>query len=663
MVKMSQFHVLVSISFLVIQPIFSDVENDITKGFSDFIAKTYIDAHLVETIKKEAVVGKSSFLAQIDSRYKDVSIPAVENRAAYETAFSFVGDEFYKRFPAGSSQQLSPTTIKKMELFAGGENSASDYSSWLFSEIKTFSGIAWAAHQLTNPIVDAGLLRKRQRIISFLLEKPALLQDLTNLFEHAHCEKQLLFFGTQETLSTATDSMFYFPSKFDFLNKTEITFELKRFLQLFSASTVPIIIPSTFGIVAWTVTRNQYATKLDALKHLPGNVGTMIKEFAALAGNASFANKLRIAYMAAIVGLSQGMQLSKISLEILVAKELQKILIDVARYLDIVRNIGELGNVVLEQHPDMHEYLPSLQHIIDLDNTAKHSNNFNYVVSALNSRTFKGKESAFSRIGRILKVYKLLPSVIHEFKPIIAAVGELDCYLALTKKISQSGERKNNLSFAEFVNYGPTVQARSFWNPFVLYHKEYVIPNNFHLSDDGVRNIVITGPNTGGKSTILKGLFLNVLLAQTFGLAAADKFVISPFSLINCYLNITDDISEGVSLFKAEVSRAKELLKGIRSLDSHQFAFTIMDEVFTGTASDQGEKAAKYYAGLLNEQKNSGCVLATHYSDLTKMVGYRNMHVEVLRNADNTLTFTFKLKDGPSFMNIAMDLLMQEGIA
>ena len=62
----------------------------------------------------------------------------------------------------------------------------------------------------------------------------------------------------------------------------------------------------------------------------------------------------------------------------------------------------------------------------------------------------------------------------------------------------------------------------------------------------------------------------------------------TPFAAFNCYLNVTDDLSAGLSLFKAELKRAKELLQTIRGLPTNRFSFTLIDELFSGTSPQEG---------------------------------------------------------------------------
>ena len=107
--------------------------------------------------------------------------------------------------------------------------------------------------------------------------------------------------------------------------------------------------------------------------------------------------------------------------------------------------------------------------------------------------------------------------------------------------------------------------------------------------------MVITGPNAGGKSTFIKSITINVLLSQTLGISAASNFKITPFSLINTYLNIPD-VKGKESLFEAEMHRARDHIKMLDKLDKHQFSFVIMDEIFSSTNPEEGISGGYVYA-------------------------------------------------------------------
>ena len=70
------------------------------------------------------------------------------------------------------------------------------------------------------------------------------------------------------------------------------------------------------------------------------------------------------------------------------------------------------------------------------------------------------------------------------------------------------------------------------------------------------KNMIITGPNASGKTTILKSTLINIIFTQQFGCGFYDSGKLKPYKYIHCYLNIPDTSGRD-SLFQAEARRCK----------------------------------------------------------------------------------------------------------
>lgn len=347
-----------------------------------------------------------------------------------------------------------------------------------------------------------------------------------------------------------------------------------------------------------------------------------------------------------------------------VTNNIHEHMIGVATYVDAMKTMQNLGT----QARHIATHVPSLASLDELDGVSKkHSKNFNYLCSLLTQSTFEGRPSFFSRTGSVLAAHQVMKEVKDELVPALEAAGELDAYLSVAKLYKEYAAKRVKYTFVDYVSSKtPSLELSDFWNPFV--NSEVVIANDFSMdSMQGLpNNALITGPNTGGKSTVLKGIILCILLAQTLGIAPARAIKLTPFANINCYLNVTDDIAAGTSLFKAEVLRAKALINAIQALRPTEFSFTIMDEVFSGTSPKEGEEAAYMFAEQLGKFPNSMLLLATHFPKLTELETatsvFKNYQVKVIRESNGSLTRPYKLEAGKSFINVAMDLLKEEGI-
>jgi len=287
------------------------------------------------------------------------------------------------------------------------------------------------------------------------------------------------------------------------------------------------------------------------------------------------------------------------------------------------------------------------------------------LLSLLNTQTFESKHMPWTFIGRTIKAYHMMHEHKEKLLGALEALGEIDAHLSIAQLYKEFEGKDITFSFAKYAySDTPLIELESFWNPFI--DSDKVIPNSLILGNGNRNNALITGPNAGGKSTVIKAVALNLILAQTLGIVPAQNATITPFSHIATHLNIVDDIGAGNSLFKTEVIRAQNLIEKIENLTPGEFCFTAMDEVFNGTTPAEGEAAAYSIAHHASKFQNSVCMIATHFARLTKLEAqtdsFSNYKVSVTKNDDGTLSYPFKLERGSSNQHVAFDMLRLEGI-
>lgn len=248
----------------------------------------------------------------------------------------------------------------------------------------------------------------------------------------------------------------------------------------------------------------------------------------------------------------------------------------------------------------------------------------------------------------------------------LSALGELDALVSVATLMKEHAPLKNHFCYAEYkpFNGTPELSATQSWHPNL--RPEDAIPNDLYLGSNVTRNMVITGANAAGKSTITKGVMIAVLCAQTITIVAAEKMVITPFTLINTYLNIVEDAGNAISQHRAEVRRANELVSQVMGLPDNQCALTVMDEMFRCTSPSNGAFAAYGIGKILGQQKNSILMLATHYFKLTELAkepgsSFANYCVQAHKQPDGKFKYPYKLEPGINATVIALDLLAAEG--
>ena len=252
--------------------------------------------------------------------------------------------------------------------------------------------------------------------------------------------------------------------------------------------------------------------------------------------------------------------------------------------------------------------------------------------------------------------YKLTPTAIaglgHSLSCFYKLYSDLEYNDAFLYSFGFNGYIDNIEGFVENIRDGFICPAKitnkvhkaKFKNAYypVLMHSDPV-KNSYDL-----KNMIVTGPNAAGKTTLLKTTLINVILGQQTGCGFYESATLFPFDFIHCYLNIPDTSGRD-SLFQAECRRCKDILDTIAENDdcSH---FCVFDELYSGTNPDEAVSSSKAFMKYLIKRKKITCVLTTHFTkicdDLEKE-NIKNFYMYTVQNG-NDFTYSFKLKEGIS---------------
>lgn len=256
-------------------------------------------------------------------------------------------------------------------------------------------------------------------------------------------------------------------------------------------------------------------------------------------------------------------------------------------------------------------------------------------------------------------LYKIYEEDKH-LAQVFACIAEMDAYNAIATKIVESRTTQNKFCFATFSNNAkPTINAKAFWNVLV----ENAVTSD--LSEN--KHIILTGPNAGGKTTAIRALLQNIVVGQSFGVAAAESFEFTMFDEIHSYLNISDDLINGLSLFASEIKRAQEIVQKIKSLEPHKKFFFALDELFTGTVAEDGETCAYEFIKRIAEFNNVLFVYATHFNKLKELgkdnTFCANYKVDApTKNTSGKLVYPYTLSQGANESRVALDMARQANL-
>ena len=198
-----------------------------------------------------------------------------------------------------------------------------------------------------------------------------------------------------------------------------------------------------------------------------------------------------------------------------------------------------------------------------------------------------------------------------------------------------------------------------------IFHKSYYAV----LKDDNPikntikmkKNIIITGPNASGKTTIIKSTLINIIFTQQFGVGFYNLAKLTPFNHIHCYLNIPDTCGRD-SLFQAEARRCKKILDAITEAPSDETHFCMFDELYSGTNPEEAEQSAVAFMNYLTKYNNVSCLLTTHFINVCKKLQQNknilNFHM-VTEKTNNLLNYKYILKQGITEIKGGINVLTQ----
>jgi DNA mismatch repair ATPase MutS len=185
------------------------------------------------------------------------------------------------------------------------------------------------------------------------------------------------------------------------------------------------------------------------------------------------------------------------------------------------------------------------------------------------------------------------------------------------------------------------------------------VPSDFALDGTG-KLALITGSNMAGKSTFLRSLGVNIVLAQMGAPVCAAQMSLSEVKLISS-MRVADNLAENTSTFYAELKKIQYI---IECVDKKEKVFILLDEVLRGTNSDDRHKGSK---ALVKQLLQNGAVtiMATHDTELAHSESQNpsvfNYHFEG-RIENEELYFDYKMKPGISKSMNATTLMKKIGI-
>ena len=312
----------------------------------------------------------------------------------------------------------------------------------------------------------------------------------------------------------------------------------------------------------------------------------------------------------------------------------------------------------------------------------KHVHNSIELIHNLQSSTSKYK--SYTSFYNEMELHKLhlekqfaMLNLLYPFKNTISKISQIGIYMKIYYELFYNEQHHKTFMYSVYLNQYDTdinelnAQIKSknlnkckfgkltkMKNMYYLPHiDKNPIKNDIELD----KNIIITGPNASGKTTMIKSILINVLLSQQIGYGCYSSAKIKLYDTFHSYLNIPDTSGRD-SLFQAEARRCKEILEIISQnpKDSH---LCIFDEIYSGTNPNDAVMCADMYLKGMNKLNDSvDYVLTTHYIQLCENFNEDTMIKNLKMNVqtdDENIKFLYTIVPGISYIHGGKHILKE----
>jgi DNA mismatch repair ATPase MutS len=253
-------------------------------------------------------------------------------------------------------------------------------------------------------------------------------------------------------------------------------------------------------------------------------------------------------------------------------------------------------------------------------------------ISYLISEWFK----MFLAIEPLIFIYSI--SRVNKYLTDIKTLYEATAKVDMAISIQSVREGAPRYCLPNFSSASQTISVEDIYHPLI----ERCITNSITI--DNKHGVLVTGSNMSGKTTFIRSVAINVLLAQTINTSFATSYS-APLLKILTSIDISDSLDDSKSYFQTEALAVKNIIDEVANAKPIN-SLVIIDEIFRGTNTIERIAAAKAVLTYL-VANNSFVFVSTHDLELAELLGveYKVFSFEE-QIGDNRLVFDYKIKEG-----------------
>ena len=214
-----------------------------------------------------------------------------------------------------------------------------------------------------------------------------------------------------------------------------------------------------------------------------------------------------------------------------------------------------------------------------------------------------------------------------------------------------------------FMHAGDEIEIVQGRHPVIeVFNEDPFVPNSVYLNNSSDRLLIITGPNMGGKSTVLRQTAIICILAQMGSFVPAEKARLPLLDRVWTRVGASDDLTRGRSTFMVEMTETAAILHS-----STPRSLVLLDEIGRGTATFDGLSIAWAVAEYLHDSPEHAAktLFATHYHELTELAerlpGAQNYQITAAER-EGEVVFLHRLERGRASKSYGIQVARLAGL-